>query len=251
MSSEIIAAIQKAIEDTVPTAVICARSIPGFTDECKDAIEEVKWAQRRWRSRPTESNLHELQQAKHTRARAISRANRDVHRERVSQVTDEKSLWSLAKWARIRENPRAAFTPDLKDKQGILVSETLEKMEVLQEAFFPKPPEADLSDTQGYMYPAARGDWVPITEHEVRTAIQMVPPNKAPGEDQIPNRVLKIAQESHVPILTTVFNSSLDLQYCPEAFKKSPLAIRLNFLAYTILIRLLNTYLIRNKGQLS
>ena len=58
--NDITTAIQKAIEDTVPTAVRCARSIPGFTDECKEAIDEVKWAQRRWRSRPTESNLHEL-----------------------------------------------------------------------------------------------------------------------------------------------------------------------------------------------
>jgi hypothetical protein len=94
-----------------------------------------------------------------------------MHRERVSQVTNEKSLWSLAKWAKSRGNPRAAFTPDLKNKQGTLVSETSEKMKVLQEAFFPKPPKADLSDTQGYIYPLNRGDWVLITKHEVRTAI--------------------------------------------------------------------------------
>ena len=73
VTNNITTAIQKAIEDTIPTAIICARSIPGFTDERKDAIEEVKRAQRRWRSRPTESNLHELQQAKHTRASLISR----------------------------------------------------------------------------------------------------------------------------------------------------------------------------------
>jgi Tfp pilus assembly protein PilN len=35
-------AIQKAIEDTVPTAVICARLIPGFIDECKEAVDKVK-----------------------------------------------------------------------------------------------------------------------------------------------------------------------------------------------------------------
>ena len=60
-----------------------------------------------------------------------------------------------------------------------------------------------------------------ITEHEVHTAIQMVLPNKAPGEDQIPNRILKVAQKSLVPILTIVFNSSLDMQYYPNTFKRS------------------------------
>ena len=44
VTNDITKAIQKAIEDTIPTAVICARSIPGFTDECKEAIDEVKWA---------------------------------------------------------------------------------------------------------------------------------------------------------------------------------------------------------------
>jgi hypothetical protein len=95
--NEITTAIQKTIEETVPMAVICPRSIPGFTDECKEAINEVKHAQRLWKSRPTDFNRHELQRAKHTRASVISRANRDAYRERVSQVTDEKSLWSLAR----------------------------------------------------------------------------------------------------------------------------------------------------------
>lgn len=102
-----------------------------------------------------------------------------------------------------------------------MVSEVSEKMGVLQEAFFPKPLKADLSDTQGYTYPPAKGEWVSITEHEVRTAIQLVPPDKALGEDQIPNRILKAAQELLVLILTTVFNSSLNMQYCSKAFKKS------------------------------
>ena len=151
----------------------------------------------------------------------ISRENRDTHRERVSQVTDERSLWPLAKWAWNRGNPRAAFTPDLKNKKGVLVSDVSEKMETLREPFFPKPANADLSDTQGYLYPPARGEWVLITEHEVRTAIKMVPLDKAPGKDQIPNRVLTVAQELLVPLLITVFNSSLNMQYCANAFKET------------------------------
>lgn len=99
------------------------------------------------------------------------------------------------------------------------MSETTDKMEVLRKVFFPKPPRADLSDIENYIYLSARGEWVPITEHEVRTAIQMVPPDKAPGEDQIPNRVLKAVQELLVLILTIVFNSSLTLQYCPKLSK--------------------------------
>jgi exonuclease III len=221
MIDNITTAIQRTIEAVVPTTTVCARSIPGFTEECRDVIDDVKYTQRRWKSYPNEDNLRDFQEAKQRRAKVVAKANRDTHRDKVSEVTDEKSLWSLARWARNRSTPWAAFTPDLRDKQGVVATETAEKMEVLKEAFFPKPPKADLSDLQGYIYPPARGEWVPITEHEVLIAIQIVPPDKAPGEDQIPNRVLKAVQELLTPMLTIVFNSSLALQYCPKAFKKS------------------------------
>jgi hypothetical protein len=42
VTNDITTAIQKAIEDTVTMVVICARSMPGFTDNFKEAIDEVK-----------------------------------------------------------------------------------------------------------------------------------------------------------------------------------------------------------------
>jgi hypothetical protein len=65
--NEITVAIQKAIDDTVPTALICPRSIPGFTDECREALDQVMRAQRRYNSRPTDFDQYELQKAKHVR----------------------------------------------------------------------------------------------------------------------------------------------------------------------------------------
>jgi hypothetical protein len=110
----------------------------------------------------------------------------------------------------------------LKKKDGTLASDMTDKMGVLQQTFFLKPPKADLTDILGYIYPLARGGaWEPITEHEVRTAISLVPPDKAPGPDRIPNRVLKIVREILTLILTKAFNSLVDLHYCPKAFKKS------------------------------
>lgn len=55
------AAIQKAIDQTVPTSTICPRSLPGFTEECREAIDEVKRAQRWWKAHPTTENLVEYQ----------------------------------------------------------------------------------------------------------------------------------------------------------------------------------------------
>lgn len=213
-------ALQNAIEESTPEARICPRSIPGFNDDCRNAIQEVKRAQRRWKNWGGDEYWEELLQAKRHRKKCISKANTEQHRLRVSQVKDEKGLWSLVRWARNRGALQAAFTPDITKSDGTLAQDVESKAAALQESFFPTPPPADLSDIPGYQYSDV-GTWKQITQHEIREAIHMVPPDKAPGPDEIPNRILKMACQHMVPLLALIFNSSLRLQYCPQAFKCS------------------------------
>jgi hypothetical protein len=49
----------------------------------------------------------------------------------------------------------------------------------------------------------------------------MAPPDKAPGKDKIPNRLLKLAEDSLAPMLTILFNKSINIKCCPAKFKKS------------------------------
>ena len=115
----------------------------------------------------------------------------------------------------------AAFTPDLIGTDGTVAEDLQSKCKMLQGVHFPKPPEADLTELDGYVYPRPKGDWVPVTEWEVSEAIRNSPPDKAPGDDQLPNRVLKAAATIITPSLTHLFNASLQLQHVPEHFKKS------------------------------
>jgi len=62
---------------------------------------------------------------------------------------------------------------------------------------------------------------IPIVEHEVREALRMAPPDKAPGEDGMSNRILKAAAKELIPIYMVLFNKSIQLKYCPTRFKKS------------------------------
>jgi hypothetical protein len=55
----------------------------------------------------------------------------------------------------------------------------------------------------------------------VREALRVAPPDKAPGKDELPNRILKLATDLLAPRLTTLFNKSIDMKYCPAKFKKS------------------------------
>jgi hypothetical protein len=169
----------------------------------------VKTAQRQWKRSGLEEDLIDFQKAKRQRSSAIKKANRDLHRDLVSEVKEERDLWSLARWARNRGTQSAAFTPDIEKSDGVLADNTQGKAEALQEVFFSKPPDADLSDIPGFCYNAPQEPWVPITANEVSEAIQTTLPDKAPGEDKIPNCVLKVAAEVLTPLLTRIFNLSI------------------------------------------
>lgn len=58
-------------------------------------------------------------------------------------------------------------------------------------------------------------------EYEVREALRLAPPDKAPGEDENPNRILKLATDLLAPLFTILFNKSMDMKYCLAKFKKS------------------------------
>ncbi|RFU23573.1 hypothetical protein B7463_g12765, partial [Scytalidium lignicola] len=217
----IIKALNKGIEEAVPEAKITQFSRPGFTSDVKEAIRNLKNANRRKQRYPTEENFKAFQEARAKRDKAISKCNRQLHRDRVSNVRDEVSLWRLAKWAKNREAPRVAYTPDIRRKDKTMAEDLQGKCKAFREVHFPKPPEANLEDIEGFRYPQSRGDWPEITEWEVTEALRHVPPDKAPGGDGIPNRVLKAVATELAPVLKSVFNASLRLGYCPEHFKKS------------------------------
>lgn len=81
-------------------------------------------------------------------------------------------------------------------------------MEILEETFFPQPRDADMTDREQAEYPEVRRDWHPITQQELVTnAIANLCNDKAPGEDRITNRLLKLAAPVLMPALTKIFNS--------------------------------------------
>ena len=90
-------ALQLAVQASTPVHKPCSRSIPGFTEECRDAIDACKLAQRQWKRYKDADSLQQYKDAKANRKKVIACANREAHRDRVSQVDNEKDLWNLVK----------------------------------------------------------------------------------------------------------------------------------------------------------
>lgn len=141
------------------------------------------------------------------------------HVERAASSAE--SLWKIAKWARNRGNQPPSVTPTIRcpatSNQAVRPSE---KTSLFRDAFFPTPPEANLSDIWNARYDdqIAMPD---ITEKEVLDSIQAASPLKAAGPDGIPDKVLQEASYMLVGHLTAIMNVSLQLGYCPTHFRNS------------------------------
>ena len=95
------------------------------------------------------------------------------------------------------------------------------KAEILINRFFPPPPTVDLSDIKtppNYLSSYHIGK---ITVHEIRSTILGSISRKAPGEDGIPNLILKLLIDSLLPHLYRIFNKCLDTGFCPTHFRSS------------------------------
>jgi ribonuclease HI len=218
-------AIRHAVDITVPWARPSEWSNPDFTPECKEAVRTCR------RLRRIHSNTHNpwvwraYLRARNRKKRLVSKSLRLGHRRRVQQATEQgpQGLWRLARWARTRKGAyESGITPTLQSTDG-RTAETVEaKTALLSESFFPAIPEADLADIDDAIYPQQL-PFPEIPRHEIQRVVRSTPPDKAPGEDGIPNSFWhKIVS---IPVvldtLYQVYNACIRIGYNPSHFQRS------------------------------
>ncbi|KAK9445095.1 hypothetical protein VB005_01558 [Metarhizium brunneum] len=219
--SSIVKALNAGIDASTPWSNPCSRSIAGFDQECKDICTEVQQLRRRWQQTRQDDDYEAYRQARNKKGRHIQKLLRNSHRQRVEEASSAKNgLWKLVKWAKNRQDISPACTPALAKPDGTLVHRPEEKAELLRQAFFPPPCQADLSDISGYQYPPSI-ECPDITLPEIEKAMRRAAPNKAPGADGIINGVLHQTLDILLPSLHKLFNACLQLSYCPQHFKEA------------------------------
>lgn len=183
-----LAVVRRAINDSTPWANLSVWSNPSFDAECQAAVKRTRYLRRKYTQFHESAAWQRYCRARNHKKRLVSRALRLGHRRRVQEATEEgpRGLWRLTKWARSREGLyEQGITPPL-DKDGYTAETPDEKAELFRQVFFPEPPPADLSDIDTAEYPEPIG-FPRIQPHEIETAVRATPPDKAPGEDGIPN----------------------------------------------------------------
>jgi len=174
-------AIASAIDTAVPVARISLRSQAHFTPECKEACIEAKQLRRIWQRERSEEAWQDYTEARNRKKHLIAYSLRKTNRERIEAVASQAAgVFKLNKWARSRESLAPTITPALSQPDGPMEQEPAAETGMFRDIFFPTPPEADLTDLDGYQYPEP----LPcprITGREIKKAIMKAAANKAPG----------------------------------------------------------------------
>ena len=217
----IIVALNAGIDASTPWSNPSPRSVPGFSQECKDTCAEAQRLRRRWQQTRLDDDYEAYREARNRKGRHIRKTLRSTYRQRVEEAsTSTSGLWKLVKWAKNRHTLTMTCTPALVKPDGELAQHPEDKAETLRQSFFPSPLEADLSDINGYEYPQST-ECPEITPPEIEKAMRGAAPNKAPGTDDITNGILHQTLDILLPTLHKLFNACLQQGYCPAHFKET------------------------------
>ena len=101
--------------------------------------------------------------------------------------------------------------------ETVRLSNLQDKLQALSKKFFPDPVLADTSDIGLSEYPEPLEIDEEIQEKEICEALQHTANDKAPGPDQILNRILKVIEKWLILHLLKIFNASIRNGYHPKA----------------------------------
>ncbi|KUM55431.1 hypothetical protein ACN42_g11847 [Penicillium freii] len=233
--------ITGAVDISTPWAIPSQWANPSFTPECQEAVKEVRRLRRRHERTgdPYDKELYNA--ARNRKSRLIKAALRLYHRRKVQEVIEEgpAGMWRMNKWARNRQGAYdKGITPSIKIPGSEGLAETVEeKAAAFQQAFFPVPPPADLSDINqttinhdmmviNHDQMAINRDPIhfpAITYQEIAHAVKSSPPNKAPGEDGLPNSLWHklIEIPAVLDTISRIYNTYIQIGTNPSHFQKS------------------------------
>ena len=155
---------------------------------------------------------------------AVRRAQRGYWRDKLNQASRSKDVFDMTKW---HKSTGSYYSPPLKDPQHPdrpPATTPLAKQTVLINNLLQNTAEAGDIPMDCPTAPAAALPFPEITELAIEQAILQAG-NTAPGIDEIPTCVLKVAWPLIKNLVVQLFRGCLQLGYHPKCFRHAVLAI--------------------------
>ena len=132
------------------------------------------------------------------------------------ETADETTIWQVKKY--LDTITTTIYVPTLQEE----ATTNDQKADAFQKVFFPPPSIAnisDINDPAAYRFQASCS--FNITKQQIQTAIEKLAPNKAPGPDEISNKVLKECYDKIQNHILVLAKASLKVRHFPTCFKKT------------------------------
>ena len=188
-----------------------------FDTECKDKRNAFNRARRRYRDNKSEDNLNQMRLAGKdykviiNKAKAAER-NTFIQELRAKETKDPKSFWQI-----LNTNSRKIKTGNVTIEDFFEHFSELNSVEEIIESQTKDSPTSNetltyncITDKDSDMLNS------PISEDEVKKAVKRLKNGKACGEDKILNEMIKAFSETHMGVLTKIFNIVLQSGHMPH-----------------------------------
>ena len=222
-------ALTETIEAVVPKFKISPHTKRWWSDELRKMKKAVAKKGRKAhdkRFNPVHPIHDEYKAIRSQYAQAIRMAKQQHWTEWLESL-DETTVWTASRYA---DNPPTdasrAKVPNLKAKprgsERVTEATTnAEKSQLFYEAFYPEKPMQPPQESQAFVYPPNRWRFTPITNNQIRRAIDNMPPYKATAPGTAPNCVLKETKDMILPYLGPLFRATFTLEYYPEEWAQT------------------------------
>ena len=206
---------------------------PWWNSKVEEAVHQTRVARRQYAASPTEHHWRSLQTACTYQLRTIQDAKTKSWRNALTAASnDQRQLWSLERWARLRSHqpPEPPSLPPLRQgnaTESPAATTHAEKASVLAYRFFPDST-ADLSDIQLNLQDCQHQrfplDQV-VQEAEITDILRSTGPWKAPGPDLLPTGFLKACGSPLIKLLASLATASLQLEHYPTQFRTAKVVV--------------------------
>ena len=208
-------AIRKAMNETIPRKRPTSFSKRWWNKKLDRLAKEANKARNRYRRTYRIMDEREWKEKDKELQRSIKKAQAETWRKLLT-TADEKTIWKIKDY--MDSTPTQPYISTLNGDATSNEEKALEFTRV----FFPQPPPADTSDiNETTEYPRPVPCNLTITMRQLETAINKASPDKAPGPDEIPNRVLKKAFSTIKHHLLALVQASVNKHHYPTPFKET------------------------------
>jgi ribonuclease HI len=217
LANDITEAINKAITETTPRKNPSPFSKRWWNEDLTRARKELNQARNLHKRTNSNVDWEEWKKKRNEYNQKIRNAKHNTWKEFAGSA-DEKSIWNIKKY--MNSKPTQHYIPTINTADT-----NEEKANRFREVLLPtlsSLPPADTSDiTTSQSYPEPTAFNPTVTKQQLERAIGKLAPDKAPGPDEITNRVLKKNLNALQAHLLALAQACMDTGHFPSAYKQS------------------------------